>query len=408
MSFVRFHRRSSRTTDPESSRAVARLGGLLYALFALAGIAQSVVIPLLPRLDRAYGLSPSQAALLVALPSLGTLAVSIPAGVLADRFGPRRMTIAAGALLFVSMAVEVLPSLTCLLVGRLGSGLSFGVVWTTGVAWLAQTQSEAGSPRIGALVTSSAVGFVTGPVLGGVFAQLVGLAAPFVLIAAVVGAVFALLCIAPAPNTRQTAQPLGLRRIVHAISQQPGALAGAASLGVAGAVSGAVQLLIPSALHRNGISSGGIGLAFSLTAGLYIIVSALVLRQGRRLITRRVTMTGALALALSPLPAVTSTQSAALISALMLCTIPRALVSTVAYPLATGDGARAGVRDGAVLGVMNSIWAGGMVVAPLLAGAVDQAAGPRSAYLVAMVPCVLVSVWLLARDRRQRVVPTTA
>lgn len=387
---------------------MARLGALLYVLFALAAVAQSMVIPLLPRLGRAYGLSPSEAALLVALPSLGTLAVSIPAGVLADRHGPRRVTIAAGALLFCSTAIEALPSLTCLLLGRLGVGLSFGIVWTTGVAWLSQAQSDGGSPRIGALVTSSAVGLVTGPAVGGVFAQVAGLAAPFALIGGLLGAVFALLCTAPAPCKRQAAEPLAVRRIVRTISEQPGVLAGAAALGVAGAVTGAVQLLIPTALHRHGISSGGIGLAFSLTAGLYIVVSGLVLRQGHRLITRKITTTGALALALSPLPAVTSTQPAALIAALMLCTIPRALVSTIAYPLATGDGARAGIRDGAVLGVMNSIWAGGMVVAPLLAGAVDQAAGPRSAYLVAIVPCVLVSVWLLARDRRQGAVPTVA
>lgn len=407
MQLAPFQRRREKA-DPDPGRLVARLGGLLYGLFALAAVAQSMIVPLLPRLGRAYRLSPSEAALLVALPSLGTLAVSIPAGMLADRFGPRRATIAASALLFCSTAVEALPSFPCLLLGRLGVGLSFGIVWTTGVAWLSQTQSEAGSPRLGALVTSSAVGLVAGPVVGGVFAQVAGLAAPFVLIGALLGAVFAMLCFAPPPRTRESAEPLALRLILRTISQQPGVLAGAAALGVAGAVSGAVQLLIPGALHRHGISSGGIGLAFSLTAGLYIAVSAAVLRQGHRLITRRITTTGALVLALSPLPAVTSTQPAALIAALMLCTIPRALVSTIAYPLATGDGARAGIRDGVVLGVLNSIWAGGMVVSPLLAGAVDQAAGPRSAYLVAIVPCLVVSLWLVARERRREAVPTPA
>jgi hypothetical protein len=180
-------------------------------------------------------------------------------------------------------------------------------------------------------------------------------------------------------------------------------LASACALGIAGAVSGAMQLLVPVALHRSGISRGGIGLAFSLTAGLYMMVSATVLHQGHRVITHSTTTTGALILALSPLPAVTSTQTAALITALMLCTVPRAVVSTIAYPLATGYGERAGIRGGVVLGVLNSTYASGMVLSPLLAGAADQAAGPRPAYLVAIVPSLLVSLGLLARNRRREV-----
>jgi nitrate/nitrite transporter NarK len=58
-----------------------------------------MIVPLLPRLGQAYGLSRSEVALLVALPSLGMLVVSMPAGLLADRLGPRHATIAASALL---------------------------------------------------------------------------------------------------------------------------------------------------------------------------------------------------------------------------------------------------------------------------------------------------------------------
>jgi MFS family permease len=52
-----------------------------------------------------------------------------------------------------------------------------------------------------------------------------------------------------------------------------------------------------------------------------------------------------------------------------------------------------------VVGFLNGTWAAGLVLAPLLAGAVDQAAGPSTAYLVAIVPGALGALWLLARGR---------
>ena len=69
-------------STPHSTRARRRLPApaqlwLLYSLFLVAGIAQAAIVPLLPRLSAHYALSASQAALLLALPGLATLAVSL-------------------------------------------------------------------------------------------------------------------------------------------------------------------------------------------------------------------------------------------------------------------------------------------------------------------------------------------
>src|SRR5579864_7528866 len=78
----------------------------LYALFLVNGIAQAAIVPLLPRLAGMYSLSPSETALLLALPGLATLAVSVPAGIAADRFGARRATLAAAALMVLSCMMQ--------------------------------------------------------------------------------------------------------------------------------------------------------------------------------------------------------------------------------------------------------------------------------------------------------------
>jgi len=84
----------------------------------------------------------------------------------------------------------------------------------------------------------------------------------------------------------------------------------------------------------------------------------------------------------------------------MLAVPPRATVSTIAYPLATGDAARTGLGHGAAVGLLNGAWAIGMLAAPLGAGALAQWGGPRAAWLTTLSLGALAAAWLLARERR--------
>jgi predicted MFS family arabinose efflux permease len=131
--FTRFDLRSLRRELP----APAQLW-LVYGLFLLAGVAQAAIVPLLPRMSAHFGLSASQTALLLALPGLATLAVSVPSGIAADRIGARRVSLGAGALLCLSCFAQAMPSLAAVLAGRIVFGVAFGVVWTSGMAWLAE------------------------------------------------------------------------------------------------------------------------------------------------------------------------------------------------------------------------------------------------------------------------------
>ena len=372
-------------------------------MFFVAAATQSAVVPLLPRINHAYGLTPSADALLLAAPGLATLAVSLPAGAFADRLGARRLTIAATALMSSAAIAQAAPAYVPLILGRLAFGLAFGIVWTTGVAWLS---SAGDKPHLGAVATSAAVGMAAGPAIGGVLADALGLASPFLVVAALSAVLALALNRQPAAHTNrppQTPMPGSRRLLAHAARRSPGVVTAAAVLAVAGAVGGVIQLLVPLQLHQAGFSASATGLAFSAAAGVYIVISALTVKLGDKATTVRTATLAGLALALSPLPAALPATfhagAAGLIGVLLLTTMPRAVISTVAYPLATDSAELGELGPGIVIGLLNGTWAAGLVLAPLLAGAVDQLAGPGPAYLVAIVPGVLGALWLTRLPR---------
>jgi predicted MFS family arabinose efflux permease len=381
-------------------RNSTRLTPLLHALFFVAAATQSAIVPLLPRLNHVYGLSPSSDALLLAAPGLATLAVSMPAGAFADKLGARRVTVAATVLMAAAALAQAAPAYSILIAGRLAFGLAYGIVWTTGVAWMAGSQAEAGSPRLGAVATSAAVGMVAGPAIGGILADQIGLSAPFMIVAGLAAALALALAWQPAPSRpAHSTRAVSIRELTSGLTANRGVLTAAAVLAIGGAVGGVTQLLVPLELHRAGFSASATGVAFSAAAGVYIVVSALVVKLGRRVTTVRAAALAALALALSLLPGTFEVGAWALIGMLLLSTAPRAIVGTVSYPLATDSAAATELGNGLVIGLLNGTWAAGLVLAPLLAGVLDQTAGPSAAYLVAVVPGALGALWLTWRPR---------
>ncbi len=414
---------------------------LLYALFFVAGVAQAAIVPLLPRLSAQFALSATETALLLALPGLATLAVSVPAGLAADRFGARRVTLLAGLLLCLSSLAQATPSLGVLLAGRVAFGIGFGVVWTTGMAWLSDLDGGRGR-SLGPAVTCSSVGIMAGPAIGGLLAQLAGVSVAFTAVAGIAAAVVVPLAALPesrrgpsgpeappasdsagTPASDRAADPVAAadaspprpacppaagNGVISTLRllRRPGVAAATGALVVSGAVSGVSQLLISGGLHHLGVSTGRIGLAFSAAAVCYIVVSTVVVRLGRRAHTLRFNAIATAVLAIALLPAASGAGAFALIAALLLSAAPRAAVSTIAYSLAsTTDDATAGTagagtagRDGLVFGLINGAWAAAMVLMPLIAGAMEQQDGARAGYLAVILPSCLVAAWMVVRS----------
>src|SRR5579863_1051989 len=138
---------------------------LIYGLVLASAAAQFALIPVMPVYAHRLGLSGFQEGMVLAATGLASLAVSVPAGTLADRFGARRITLAAGLLMAAATFGQALAgSFPALLAARLAFGAGYGVLWTAGLCWLA----AADGPRaLSGSVASAGVGGVAGPAVSG-------------------------------------------------------------------------------------------------------------------------------------------------------------------------------------------------------------------------------------------------
>ena len=82
------------------TRAGGRLFRLLIGgLILVSAAAQFALVPVMPVYARRLGLSGFEQGMVLGATGLATLVVSVPAGTLSDRFGARRITLAAGLLM---------------------------------------------------------------------------------------------------------------------------------------------------------------------------------------------------------------------------------------------------------------------------------------------------------------------
>ncbi len=112
---------------------VAGLGGLLY------GIGVGIIAAALLYLSKTVNLTVEQTSFIVAAVLGGSMVSSLVAGVLADKFGRKKMVIASGFLFIASVGLIVLSrGFISLLAGRLLQGVSGGVIAVVVPLYLAE------------------------------------------------------------------------------------------------------------------------------------------------------------------------------------------------------------------------------------------------------------------------------
>src|SRR5579859_6261757 len=375
---------------------------LMYGLILASAAAQFALVPVMPVYAHRLGLSGFQQGLVLGATGLATLAVSVPAGTLSDRFGARRITLAAGLLMAIATFAQALAaSFPALLAARLAFGAGYGVLWTAGLCWLA----AADGPRaLSGSVASAGVGGVAGPAISGALTEHLGLAVP--LLAAAVG--FAVitggLAALRVPAGTAGSGPATPGRL-RAAGRDSTIIAAAAAVVIAGLSTGACALLVPAQLHRSGASSGQIGLVFAAAGILFAAGSALVTVAGRRAVTVPVICAGMLVLTAALSVGVLSTASLALVVMLCVTTAARSVLWTVSYPLAAAaaQSGPQGAGLGAAVGLLNGIWAATAVIGPLAAGLAAQHLDGRAAFGLTEAACaaaLAVTVAAAGRGRR--------
>jgi MFS family permease len=375
---------------------------LICGLILASAAAQFALVPVMPAYAHRLGLSGFQQGEVLGAPGLAALAVCLPAGTLSDRFGARRMTLCAGALMAVGTLVQALAgNIAVLLAARLLFGAGYGVVWTAGLCWLA---AAGGASTIGGSVTSGGIGGVLGPAVSGVLVQRFGLGVPWLLAAAGFAVITVGLALvrtsgeAAGEATVAAAPPGGSLRTA---ARNRGFVWAGAAVITAGLTNGVCSLLAPAELHAAGASTARIGLDFAIAGVVFAIGSALTAGAGRRALTVVVICGGMLAEAAAFSLTVVSTTTLAVVAMLFVVTAARSVLWTVSYPLAATSAEQDGMGLGATVGLLNGIWAATAVVGPLAAGGVAEHLSARVAFALTGISCI-ATLCLAAATSRTR------
>jgi DHA2 family methylenomycin A resistance protein-like MFS transporter len=357
------------------------IGGLIMASTAV----QFALVPVLPVYTHRFGLSGFSQGEVLGAPGLAALAVCLPAGALTDRFGARRMALCAGGLMAAGALVQALAgNVAVLLAARLLFGAGYGVVWTAGLCWLA---AAGGATTIGGSVTSGGVGGVLGPAVAGLLVQRLGLGTPWLFAAvgiALVTTGLAVVKTTEGPAVSAASSMASLRAVIG----NRGIVWAAAAVVTAGLTNGVCSLLAPDVLHAAGASTARIGLDFAVAGIVFAAGSALTARVGRRALGAAVIGGAILAEAAAFSLTVVSTATVAVVAMLYAVTAARSVLWTVSYPLAATSAEQEGMSLGAVVGLLNGIWAATAVAGPLAAGLADEHLGARAAFGLTGFACV--------------------
>lgn len=374
----------------------------IYALIFLAEVILQALLPLTPTFTAEFSLSKVEAGALLGAASLASVVVSIPVGLLADRIGAHRVTLAGTLLLAVSAAGQGFAGeFWLLLAGRAAFGVAFGMTWTAGLAWLSDSTPAASRARaLAACMTVAGAGAVAGPTFAGVLADRFGVATPFVIVA-VAAVVIALALVRIEPGHAAAQERTDLLAAARLACRDRWILGGVAIMSFAGIVASAVNLLVPLRLGENGLSASTIGLAFSGAACVFTILSAALARLGSRAVSAKAAGAAVLFLGGALVLPIVSMSTLALVSFVLLRTPAFAVLFTIVYPLGAAGAHRAGIGRGAVMAFLNVAWGGATLVGPLAGGALAQAFGERFTYALLAGSCFAVGTIVLAvRGRR--------
>ncbi|OAT79338.1 MFS transporter [Desulfotomaculum copahuensis] len=222
-----------------------------------------IIVPVVPYYAGRLGASPGELGVIFAAYAAGLLLAGVPAGMACDRYGYKPVLLPGMIGLTLSTVLFAFSGGVFMLsVSRLLQGISSAATWSAGLALVASLYpAQMRGQKMGLVMTSTGLGTISGPVLGGMLYQYAGYLFPF-LLTAVAGAVLSVLlwrCPLPENNTATgKGQQTELKMLRNRNIFWSVAVTVAGSFGF-----GMLEPLLPLDLnHRFGLTSAGTGLLF--------------------------------------------------------------------------------------------------------------------------------------------------
>ncbi len=370
---------------------------LLVGAIVLVDMAfYSAIVPLLPAYEHRFGISKAAAGLLAGSYAAGTLLGALPSGWIAAHVGARRVVVAGMVVTAVAtLAFAFARSVPALDATRFLQGLGGAFTWTGALGWLlACTPATQRGRTIGTAMGAALVGLLVGPALGAV-AREAGAEIPFSAVAAVGALLVAAAVAQPAPP-----RSIGGDRLLVTALANARIRAGMALVAVLAGVFGALNLLSPLQLDRLGAGGVAIGATFLVAAAIegvaQVAIGRVADRRGRALPLRVGFAVAAIAMLVLPLAHATWVFAVVLIVASVVC----GSLNTPAMALLSDGVEHAGVDQAFGFALVNLTWAGGQVLGALLGGAVAQATGLTTPFLLLGAICAVALVGIARGARR--------
>jgi MFS family permease len=241
----------------------------------LDAVVYFALLPRLPFYVHEFGLTKAAAGLLYGAYPLLSAASSLPAGALADRFGPR-LVLACGLGLFAlaSAGFAVANQAWEVWAARGLQGLGAGVTAPVGMAVIASSASRGrvGS-TLGFAVAIQSLATVAGPLLGGLVVPAVGARVAFGIPAVLALVVLVWLALDPSAVGTARIPPTRRTSVSRGVLRNRNVRAAASMLLAIGAVGGGVEVLALLALRRGGLESAGLGLLLAAGATIGLVAS---------------------------------------------------------------------------------------------------------------------------------------
>ena len=373
-----------RATLPSQPRALPRRRAIVAVAVAAITIDTALVgliAPLLPDIERRTGASAWALGASFAAYAVPIVLLSLALGRLADSRGRRELVI-AGLLLAAagSAVIAASESLYPLMLGRAIQGFGSAASWIAALAIVSDLAPPGRrGEAIGFALAATGAGSIAGPALGGVTADLISYAAPFLIVCGVsIALALAAAAVLPPEAQRRTPQTLSWAAIWGPIGSGIGAVATLMTLGAAGAL-GLVEVVAPLDFHsRLDLSSAGIGLLFAGSIAVDAALAPLGGRWGDRRGRRGPAATGLALTAASAL--LLAWLGGALGAALALAVFGAGLSLTFSAAVPWLDEAFGETERGLGYGVLNVLYAAGYTIGPLLGGVLLGVASADVAY----------------------------
>jgi len=334
-----------------------------------------LLVPLLPRYARDLHLNQMEVGILFGSYAVALLLATFPVAILTDRYGRRApMLWGLAGLAITTLVFAVSKQYWLLVLARFLQGIAGSATWLPGMALLADHfPSESRGKAMGTAFAAANLGVLIGPPLSGFLDQHAGPSTPFLLGAGLValdaaGRAFLLPEVEPERGPRLPFRQLLANPTIRLF-------AGAMALG--SCLWALLESTLPLDLDgRLGLSASMIGLCFAAAALSHTLTSPLMGRLSDRIGRVKVLRMGLLlSMLLLPLAALLP-KAWMVVLAMMALGSTASFVMSPCSPAVADQVERQGSQSFAsAFSILNLAYSVGMMIGPLVGGALVQALG---------------------------------